>query len=177
MNYAYIYNTFGPARITKGIGEGHISKSFAEKIGKVYESTPFSTAGYRGEQRFHRALARANLPVDCKITRVQIPVLEDVDGDKVPMIQEWPVLLPYDLASALIDRGFLHHLSGDSDERRHFWQESLKDYPEMVGIDVVHSSPITLYGDECNAFRQQVMTMHWTPTLHPCKKTVCQADT
>ena len=55
-------------------------------------------------------------------------------------------------------------------ERQKYWIDAVKDFPDMTNhIDAEHSSPITMYGDEVAAFRQQVMALHWTPSLHPHK--------
>ena len=158
-----------PKRIASAFGHGDLSQCVAERIGRVYGSDPFGAEGFRGENRLHIAVTRASLNVQCRLSNVDIPIVvpsDDECGTTVSIVP-WPVLLPSDLAMALVRAGHQDLLTGTVDQRVSFWESALLDYPNMAEINKVSSAPLAFYGDEATVFRQSVMCFHWQAVLSP----------
>lgn len=157
-------------RIALAFGQGDISQDFADKIGRVYQSSAFGTAqGYSGEARFHRRAAAAGLRLKCEVSQCPIPisVWDDGLGDYRVEIRDWPVLLPKNLLRAMVDMGLASMLLGDAAERARYWDEMLPYFPQMRKIDASASVPLAFYGDEGNSFRQSVMAFHFQSLCNP----------
>lgn len=121
------------------------------------------------EQRLHARLRRNKLVFPCKLTHVSVPVKKATeDTDAVMAIEDWPVLLPKDLAQALIGSGKLGSLIGDRAERLQYWEKILQDFPAM-NLDPMKTAPLAVYGDEATVFRTSCMALHWAPSLCPDK--------
>lgn len=146
-------------------------QNLAERLGRIYESNTFGTGGYRGAARFHQSVAKSNLAIDCKLSYVDIPVRVPGENgmDDYAEIVQWPVLLPYDLAVALLDQGLETILMGDAKERQEYWENIVKDFPQMHGIQTESSAPLAMYGDEGSVWRQSVMLLHWEASLNPLR--------
>ena len=101
-------------RIASAFGHGDLSQRVAERFGRVYGSDPFGAQGYRGESQLHKSVTRAALNVHCRVSHVDIPIVvpsDDECGASVSMVP-WPVLLPRDLAMALVRAGHQDFLTG-----------------------------------------------------------------
>ena len=156
-------------RIASAFGHGDLSQRVAERIGRVYGSDPFGAQGYRGESQLHKSVTRAALNVHCRVSHVDRPRVgpsDDECGASVSIVP-WPVLLPRDLAMALVRAGHQDFLTGTVDQRVSYWENALLDYPNMAEIDKVSSAPLAFYGDEATVFRQSVMCFHWQAVLSP----------
>ncbi len=160
---------YSPARIAAAFGHGDIAQCVAERLGRIYGSIPFGASSNGGEAQLHRRVSAAKLNVDCKISEVDIPIaVPSSTGEGLEaQIVKWPVLLPCDLAKALVASGYEDLLLGDDRERSQYWISALKDYPRMATIDTLNSAPLAFYGDECTVFRQSVMCFHWQAALSP----------
>lgn len=155
-------------RLALAFGQGDISHKLAASIGRVYASDKFGQGESHAEGRLHRKV-RGNLALDCEITWVDVPVMERKGRRlKVQVIRQWPVLLPHNLAKALVNVGLLDALIGSRKDRQEYWNHMLEEYPVLKDRVVVERTlPLAIYGDECQVFRQSVMGLHWQAILNP----------
>ncbi len=102
---------------------------------------------------------------------LQVPVASgwDDDGTVIVELVDFPMVLPRDMIVALINAGFEDLLMGTVSQREIYWEHMLKDYPEM-NVQALNHAPLALYGDECSAFRQQVMMYHFQAPLNKHNK-------
>lgn len=128
------------------------------------------TGGYSGEERLHARVRRtSDLSLDATISMLQVPVVTgwDDDGKETAELVDFPIVLPRDMVVALINAGFEDLLMGTFSERETYWKHMLKDYPEMTNyVQALDHAPLALYGDECSAFRQQVMMYHFQAPMN-----------
>lgn len=104
---------------------------------------------------------------------LQVPVVTgwDDDGKETAELVDFPIVLPRDMVVALINAGFEDLLMGTISQREMYWEHMLKDYPEMGSyVQALNHAPLALYGDECSAFRQQVMMYHFQAPLNKHNK-------
>ena len=167
-------------RISQAFGQGDISQSLAEKIGKVYGSLAFghldkfsrhfkclrTGSGYCGEQRLHNRLRREGLTLACDVSSVELPLkVARADGSEVMEVGSWPILLPHDLFQCFLDAGREDLLVGSKPRHLEYWELMVKDYHDLDVSDPSNTVPLTLYGDECTIFRQSCMALHLQPIL------------
>lgn len=163
----YLFRVCGAwPRLAELFGTGDVAQCTVERLGKIYDSETFGTGGYAGEERFHRRIRRtSNLAIDCPISFCDIPAKFVNDAGELELcIVAWPVVLPRDLARALINAGHAN-VFGDDASRSAYWVAMLKDHP----MDIVPRStvPLSIYGDEATIFKQSVMCLHWQSELNP----------
>jgi len=111
--------------------------------------------------------------LDAAISMLQVPVVTgwDDDGKETAELVDFPIVLPRDMVVALINAGFEDLLMGTISQREMYWEHMLKDYPEMGSyVQALNHAPLALYGDECSAFRQQVMMYHFQAPLNKHNK-------
>ena len=157
-------------RIAKAFGHGDLNQKCAETIRRIYSSVTFGrTEGHCGEARLHKRVAAAgDLAVNCEVSFCDVPIkVLNEQFQPVCKIVPWPLIRPSNLFPAMVDQGWLSMLHGDDGERHTYWCNMQALYPDMSGIQAATAFPLAIYGEECNAFRQSVMALHWQAILNP----------
>lgn len=128
------------------------------------------------ESRIHGNLKRNGLAYRAKISYWPIPIMtQDADGNEKAEITEWPMLLPSDLAAALLESGHSEYLGVSPNARLEYWNNLLLDYDADTRQKHYCSNPdrarctqpIALYGDEGTVLSESTMYYNWSPELSP----------
>lgn len=156
------------SRLARAIGAGDVSQVLADRVGRIYSSNVFGASSTKTpEFRVHRKAANADLALKVEISMLDIPVAgEDGEMEIIP----WPILLPHNLAIALVREGHYDKIFGTKTDRIEFWGHMMKDLSpsERSAVDPEHDAPFALYGDESTIFRASCMKLHFHPQLNKC---------